>query len=299
MKIHAGVLALIVFLPAAGWARKSRPHQRKAKVSRHRVQQASLPASRTAGATTLEPFGPPAPASVRRRAPADEIGRIAVVEGAGPKCPAQDVVAEACDEGEMEPGPAVALPAKSRGALGNLTHALLSFRDLFRPKSAEAEVSPDDVNLSELLGMGLEIPVQGVTPDELRDSFLELRGGRRHHREHLAIDIGAPRGTPVLAVADGEIVRIRRERRGGNSIYLRDLRGRYLFYYCHLWRYARGLRAGQRVQKGEILGFVGATGNAHGAHLHFSVTRLPDDTPDFRRGLAVNPYLVFLFGVQP
>ena len=144
--------------------------------------------------------------------------------------------------------------------------------------------------------MNLQIPVEGVTREKLRDSFLDPRGSRRHSREHLALDIGAPRGTPVLAVADGEIARAAREKRGGNAIYLRDSSNRYLFYYCHLTRFSRGLSAGQRVKRGDVLGYVGTTGNAHGAHLHFSVTRLPEDAPDFHRGLAVNPYLVFLFG---
>ena len=84
--------------------------------------------------------------------------------------------------------------------------------------------------------MNLEIPVAGVTRG-LRDSFLDSRGRRRKHRPYLALDIGSTRGTPILAVTGGEIVRIGREKRGGNAIYLRDSSNRYLFY-CHLSHYA-------------------------------------------------------------
>ncbi|MGH9366364.1 MAG: M23 family metallopeptidase [Thermoanaerobaculia bacterium] len=163
-----------------------------------------------------------------------------------------------------------------------------------RPKSASARVSPEDVDLAELLSAGLRIPVEGVDAQWLRDSFLDRRG---RYRKHLAIDIGAPRGTPVLATADGEVVKLRREKRGGITIYQKDTTGKYLFFYCHLSRYAKGLSVGQRVAAGDVIGYVGSTGRViGGAHLHFSITRVPDDD-DVREGLAVNPYLLFLAGV--
>ena len=163
-----------------------------------------------------------------------------------------------------------------------------------RPKSAASEVGPEDVDLAELLSANLRIPVEGVDAERLRDSFLDRRG---RYRKHLAIDIGAPRGTPVIATADGQIVLLRREKRGGITIYQKDATGKYLFFYCHLSKYARGLAVGQRVAAGETIGYVGATGHViGGAHLHFSITRLPEGD-DFRKGLAVNPYLLFLAGV--
>ncbi len=163
-----------------------------------------------------------------------------------------------------------------------------------RPKSASARVSPEDVDLAELLSAGLRIPVEGVDAQRLRDSFLDRRG---RYRKHLAIDIGAPRGTPILATADGEIVRLRREKRGGITIYQKDPTGKYLFFYCHLSKYAAGVSVGSRVSAGEVIGYVGSTGRVIGGpHLHFSITRVPEDD-DFREGLAVNPYLLFLAGV--
>jgi hypothetical protein len=166
---------------------------------------------------------------------------------------------------------------------------------LFRPKSATARVRPKDVDLSELLAENFLIPVSGVDRDRLRDSFLESRG---QYARHLAIDIGAPRGTPILATDDGEVVRLSRERRGGITIYQKDSSGRYLFFYCHLSRYAGGLSVGQKVSKGDVIGYVGATGHVIGGpHLHFSITRLPEDDDNLREGLAINPYLLFLAGV--
>ncbi|HEV8610910.1 MAG TPA: M23 family metallopeptidase [Thermoanaerobaculia bacterium] len=193
---------------------------------------------------------------------------------------------------EKEDGEVVLPHRQESSQISKLARRLGS---LFRPKSANARVRPRDVDLSELLAQNLLIPVEGVDRAKLRDSFLESRG---QYARHLAIDIGAPRGTPILATDDGEIVKLTREGRGGITIYQKDLSGRYLFFYCHLSRYARGLRVGGQVSKGEVIGYVGATGHViGGAHLHFSITRLPEDRDNLREGLAINPYLLFLAGV--
>jgi murein DD-endopeptidase MepM/ murein hydrolase activator NlpD len=166
----------------------------------------------------------------------------------------------------------------------------------FRPKSSEARVRPEDVDLETLLSQGLMIPVEGVNAAKLRDSFLSSRG---RHTQHLAIDIGAPRGTPVLATTDGQIIRVAREQRGGKAIYQKDATGQYLLFYCHLSRYAANTRPGEQVHKGDVIGYVGATGHVIGGpHLHFSITRLPEDSANFKAGLAINPYLLFLGGVH-
>jgi len=154
--------------------------------------------------------------------------------------------------------------------------AARNFGSLLRPKSPESRMRPEDVDLSDLLSAGVQIPVEGVDSSRLRDSFLNSRG---RHRKHLAIDIGAPKGTPVVAAADGEIVILRRENRGGISLYQKDKSGKYLLYYCHLSRYARGLKTGDQVTKGQVIAQVGRTGHASGPHLHFSITRLAEETP--------------------
>ena len=191
-------------------------------------------------------------------------------------------------EGELQAAPAANEPA----SLSRIAEKIGSF---FRPKSSGAVVKPADVDLGELLSAGFQIPVEGVDAGKLQDSFLSSRG---RHTQHLAIDIGAPKGTPVLATTDGEIVRVSRERRGGKSIYQKDASGQYLLFYCHLSRYADELAVRQKVKKGELIGYVGSSGHVvGGSHLHFSITKLPQDDSSFKRGLAINPYLLFLAGV--
>ena len=194
-------------------------------------------------------------------------------------------------EGEAaEVGPEASSPA--RQGLSLIARKLGSF---LRPKSTEALVRPEDVDLNLLLEQEFLIPVEGVDAEKLKDSFLSKRG---KYAQHLAIDIGSPTGTPVLATTDGKIVRVTREKRGGKAIYQTDSTGKYLLFYCHLSRYAAGAKAGNLVHKGDVIGYVGATGHViGGSHLHFSITRVPEDSANFKAGLAINPYLLFLAGV--
>jgi peptidoglycan LD-endopeptidase LytH len=219
-----------------------------------------------------------------------------------PACTEHDAVAEAHlhDSQEDTPEPdftkaeleEVVVPPPPVGAITRMARSLGS---LLRPKSSESTVRPEDVDLSDLLSAGVQIPVEGVDAAGLKDSFLNSRG---QHRQHLAIDIGAPKGTPVLAAADGEITALRRENRGGISLYQKDASGKYLLFYCHLTRYLKGLRVGQKVSKGDVIAFVGRTGHVIGGpHLHFSITRLPEEDDNFKAGVAVNPYLLFLAAV--
>jgi len=139
-------------------------------------------------------------------------------------------------------------------------------------------------SFSELL-----IPVQGVLPAALQDSFDDPRDdGDRVHR---AIDIPAPRGAPVVAAAAGRIVRLFENDLGGLSIHQIESTGLRGFYYAHLDAYARGLRPGQKVERGEVIAYVGTTGNAPRSfpHLHFAVYRLGSDRR-ISRGQPINPY---------
>jgi murein DD-endopeptidase MepM/ murein hydrolase activator NlpD len=212
-----------------------------------------------------------------------------------PPCSEYDAVIEAHeheadeDTPEAEDDVAESLPPAPANPFTRVARTLGSW---LRPKSAESTLRPEDVDLSDLILAGVQIPVEGVDASGLKDSFLNSRG---QHRQHLAIDIGAPKGTPVLAAADGEIVSLRREKRGGISLYQKDSTGRYLLFYCHLTKYTRGLRPGQKVVKGDVIAYVGRTGHVIGGpHLHFSITRLPEDDDNFKAGVAINPYLLFL-----
>ena len=131
------------------------------------------------------------------------------------------------------------------------------------------------------------IPVAGVDRSAIRDMFDEVRGNRRHE----AIDIMAPRGTPVIAADDGVVKKLFTSVPGGFTVYEFDPDERFCYYYAHLDGYATGLHEGQVVHRGEVLGYVGTTGNApkNAPHLHFAVIRLD---PDRRwwKGTYVNPY---------
>jgi murein DD-endopeptidase MepM/ murein hydrolase activator NlpD len=133
----------------------------------------------------------------------------------------------------------------------------------------------------------LTLPVAGVDRSALRDMFDEVRGNRRHE----AIDIMAPRGTPVIAADDGTVKKLFTSVPGGITVYEFDLSQRYCYYYAHLDRYADGLHEGQTLHRGEVLGYVGSTGNAaeNAPHLHFAVIRLDADKR-WWKGTYVNPY---------
>ena len=134
----------------------------------------------------------------------------------------------------------------------------------------------------------LLIPVQGVRADQLHDTFTDARS---EGRVHDAIDIMAPAGTPVLAVADGHVEKLFDSARGGLTIYQFEPGGELAYYYAHLQRYADGLAEGQAVKRGQVIGYVGSTGNASpdAPHLHFAIFVLG---PEKRwwEGTAINPY---------
>lgn len=143
-----------------------------------------------------------------------------------------------------------------------------------------------------ILGRGLLVPVAGVAVSQLTDTFDEGRDGGRVHR---ALDILAPRGTPVLAADDGRVLRVRPNALGGNTVYATDPAGRVVYYYAHLDAYRTGLAEGQTVARGDVLGTVGTTGNApkDTPHLHFQVMAMPADGK-YWDGDAINPYPLFL-----
>ena len=151
-----------------------------------------------------------------------------------------------------------------------------------------ASASPDPP-AAAVAGPGLVIPVAGIRPDQLSDTFLQARAGGRPHD---AIDIMAPRGTPVVAAAEGIVEKLHFSPGGGGiTVYVRSPDRRLIHYYAHLDRYAPGLAEGGRLSRGDPIGFVGSTGNASpdGPHLHFAIHEMaPDDR--WWQGRALNPY---------
>jgi peptidoglycan LD-endopeptidase LytH len=140
------------------------------------------------------------------------------------------------------------------------------------------------------------IPVLGVSGSALQDTWGEARSGGRTHQ---AIDIPAERGTPVVAVIDGVVLKLFQSGAGGTTLYLTDQDRALLYYYAHLDGYADGLHEGMAVSRGTILGFVGSTGNApeHFPHLHFSIEQLPE-SGEWWKGEPMNPYPI-LVGATP
>ncbi len=149
------------------------------------------------------------------------------------------------------------------------------------PPSASASATPPAL-------AGLIVPVVGVRPDKLSDTYNDRRGGNRPHE---ALDIMAPRGTPVVAVADGKVVKLFSSKPGGLTLYQFDPKETVAYYYAHLDRYAPGVVEGLSLKQGEVIGYVGNTGNAspEGPHLHFAIFKLG---PEKRwwQGTPVNPF---------
>ena len=133
----------------------------------------------------------------------------------------------------------------------------------------------------------LSIPVQGVEASQIHDNFSETRDGHMHE----ALDIMAPRGTPVLAADEGNIVKLFNSKAGGLTIYQFDDSQKYCYYYAHLDHYARGLQDGLFVRRGEIIAYVGTTGDApaNAPHLHFAVFLLGPQK-HWWQGTAIDPY---------
>src|SRR4051812_31644214 len=137
---------------------------------------------------------------------------------------------------------------------------------------------------------GLAIPVAGIRPEQLSDTYSQARAGGA--RVHDAIDIMAPRGTPVIAAAGGTVEKLFFSNGGGGiTVYVRSPDRVWIYYYAHLDRYAPSLAEGQQVRRGDPIGFVGSTGNAspEGPHLHFAINRMaPADR--WWQGIPINPY---------
>jgi peptidoglycan LD-endopeptidase LytH len=144
------------------------------------------------------------------------------------------------------------------------------------------------VGAPAISGGDLLVPVQGVTTAQLQDTFTDARS---EGRSHDAIDIMAPAGTPVLAVADGHVEKLFDSKQGGLTLYQFNPEGTHAYYYAHLQGYAAGIVEKKSLRRGELIGYVGSTGNADPAapHLHFAVFVLGPEK-QWWKGEAINPY---------
>jgi murein DD-endopeptidase MepM/ murein hydrolase activator NlpD len=134
----------------------------------------------------------------------------------------------------------------------------------------------------------LLVPVQGIKSAQLTDTFYQPRGEQRQHE---ALDIMAPTGTPVIAVADGKVVKLFQSKPGGLTVYQFDPTEQFAYYYAHLDRYADGLAEGMDVKRGTVIGYVGVTGNSdpNAPHLHFALVSLTAEK-QWWKGTPINPF---------
>lgn len=155
--------------------------------------------------------------------------------------------------------------------------------------SAAKEQSSD----LSLLTSELTMPLAGIRASDLHDTFYEKRGGGT--RTHEALDIMAPRGTPVLSASAGRVLKLHTSTAGGLMVYAADASDHFVLMYGHLDRYAEGLSDGQPLRQGEIIGYVGTTGDAaeNAPHLHFAIAH-PTDVKLWWTGTAVDPYPLLL-----
>ncbi|WP_411882298.1 M23 family metallopeptidase [Polaromonas sp. YR568] len=159
------------------------------------------------------------------------------------------------------------------------------------PPASPTFVAGDDSDIPQLRQRTLTLPVQGVTPAQLSDTYTQSRAAGAPHE---AIDIMSARGTPVFAVEDGKVAKLFLSKPGGITIYQFDPGSQYAYYYAHLDRYADGLAEGASLRKGQVIGYVGSTGNASpdAPHLHFAIFKLGPEK-QWWRGTPLNPYLVW------
>lgn len=158
---------------------------------------------------------------------------------------------------------------------------------------ADDVVKGTAVAVAPLVRGDVMIPVVGIGPSDLRDNYTQLRGGGT--RTHGAIDIMAPRGTPVVAAVDGTIRKLFTSAAGGLTIYQFDVAEERVYYYAHLDRYELTISEGMFVPQGTVIGYVGTTGNAapDAPHLHFAIEMLPP-TKEWWKGTPVNPYPILV-----
>ena len=211
----------------------------------------------------------------------------APVAAVAPPPPAPAVAPTSAPSSVPPAAPDAAPPGQDQG--GAVVQTDLSDTELpMRPSSSALSAANAAPGTASALPGKLMVPVQGVKASALTDTFDQPRGNQRHHE---ALDIMAPKGTPVVAAADGKVVKLFTSKPGGLTVYQFDPSEKYAYYYAHLDRYADGLQEGMVLKRGDVLGYVGVTGNSdpNAPHLHFAVVEL---TPEKQwwKGTPLNPF---------
>lgn len=215
--------------------------------------------------------------------PAPQTQTVAVVQ---PTLPPLPPAAPAATAATAAPQAAPAVPVADKVATPLSTDPAPAVSA--NPTPADPS-DPSDV--SRLRARKLTLPVTGVSAAQLSDTYAQARAAGAPHE---ALDIMAPRGTPVLAVEDGQVAKLFLSKPGGITLYQFDPDSNYAYYYAHLDRYADGIVEGASLRKGQVIGYVGSTGNASpdAPHLHFAIFRLGPER-QWWRGTPLNPFLVW------
>lgn len=164
-----------------------------------------------------------------------------------------------------------------------------------KPLQAPSTISPPAVTDADTRAIESKspiLPIAGLKVAQIQDTFNDTRGSGRKHD---ATDILSPRGTPVLAMTEGNVAKLFTSQRGGLTVYQFDNQGAYCYYYAHLDRYAEGLKEGMLLRKGDKLGYVGSTGNADPKvpHLHLAIFELGPEK-HYWQGTPINPYPILM-----
>ena len=185
-------------------------------------------------------------------------------------------VAEAIAPVRVDPSPSPPAPTSATTVAGPLATA------------SATTTATQSVIATPPSAIGMLLPVAGIKPAQLTDTFNQARGSERRHE---ALDIMAARGTPVLAAVDGKVEKLFTSKQGGLTIYEFDPAATHAYYYAHLDRYAAGLVEGMPLKRGDVIGYVGSTGNANpdAPHLHFAIFELGPEK-HWWQGTAINPY---------
>jgi peptidoglycan LD-endopeptidase LytH len=230
-------------------------------------------------------------------APAEdtEISRSRVEPAPSAAPPAESVTPPTSTVGTppaVETGPGAAAPAvPDPNAAAAVPPSTGPVNEGVAPQATPADPGP-------LVSRNLGLPVANITAADIRDTFNQSRGNGE--RRHEAADIMAPKGTPVLAVDNGIIQKLFNSKPGGLTIYQFDPTEKYAYYYAHLDRYADGIREGQLVKKGDLIGYVGVTGNSdpNAPHLHFGIFELGPEKKWYGDLRPVNPYPLLMRSAQ-
>lgn len=156
---------------------------------------------------------------------------------------------------------------------------------------AKLSTQTADVAPSRQLSIGL--PIANLQKSQVQDTFNDTRGGGARHG---ASDIMASRGTPIHAVVEGNVMKLFNSKKGGTTLYQYDNAKQYCYYYAHLDRYADGIKEGMLLRKGDVLGYVGSTGDANPAnpHLHLEILQLGPDKRWYEHTTQINPYPILM-----